>query len=83
MQTAKLVERFKGTRIAALDIAGDEAGYPLEPHVPAFQFAAQNGIPSAAHAGESPGAESVWETLRLFRGFLRLGHGVHRIIAPW
>ncbi len=65
MQTVKLVERFKGTHVAALDIAGDEAGYPLEPHVPAFQFAAQNGIPYTAHAGESRGAESVWETLRV------------------
>ena len=41
MQTVRLIERFKGTRVVALDIAGDEAGYPLEPHVPAFQFAAR------------------------------------------
>jgi len=78
MQTVKLVERFKGTRVVALDIAGDEAGYPLEPHVPAFQFAAQNGIPYTAHSGESAGAESVWETLRLL-GTSRIGHGVHSI----
>jgi adenosine deaminase len=78
MQTVKLVDRFKGTRVAALDIAGDEAGYPLEPHVPAFQFAAQNGIPYTAHAGESVGAESVWETLRLLEPS-RIGHGVHSI----
>lgn len=78
LQTARLIERFKGTRVVALDIAGDEAGYPLEPHVPAFQFAAQNGIPYTAHAGESAGAESVWETLRLL-GTSRLGHGVHSI----
>jgi adenosine deaminase len=81
MQTVKLVERFKGTRVAALDIAGDEAGYPLEPHVPAFQFAAQNGIPYTAHAGESVGAESVWETLRLLEPS-RIGHGVHSIEDP-
>ena len=78
LQTAKLIERFKGTRVVALDIAGDEAGYPLEPHVPAFQFAAQHGIPYTAHSGESAGAESVWETLRLL-GTSRLGHGVHSI----
>ena len=78
MQTVKLVERFKGTHVVALDIAGDEAGYPLEPHVPAFQFAAQNGIPYTAHSGESAGAESVWETLRLL-GTSRIGHGVHSI----
>ena len=81
MQTVKLVERFKGTRVVALDIAGDEAGYPLEPHAPAFQFAAQNGIPYTAHAGESVGAESVWETLRLLRTS-RIGHGVRSIEDP-
>jgi len=81
MQTVKLVERFKGTRVVALDIAGDEAGYPLEPHVPAFQFAAQNSIPYTAHAGESASAESVWETLRLL-GTSRIGHGVHSIEDP-
>ncbi len=81
MQTVKLVECFKGTRVVALDIAGDEEGYPLETHVPAFQFAAQNGIPYTAHAGESRGAESVWETLRLL-GPSRIGHGVHSIEDP-
>jgi len=81
MQTVKLVERFKGTHVVALDIAGDEAGYPLKPHVPAFQFAAQNGIPYTAHAGESRGAESVWETLRLL-GPSRIGHGVYSIEDP-
>ncbi len=78
MQTAQLAKRFNGTRVVGLDIAGDEAGYPLEPHVPAFQFAAQNGIPYTAHAGESAGAESVWETLRLLKTS-RIGHGVHSI----
>ena len=81
MQTVKLVERFKGTRVAALDIAGDEAGFPLDVHTPAFQFAAQNGIPYTAHAGESRGAESVWETLRVLRPS-RIGHGVHSIEDP-
>ncbi len=81
MHTAKLVERFKGTLVAALDIAGDEAGFPLDAHIPAFQFAAQNGIPRTAHAGESRGAESVWETLREL-GPSRIGHGVHSIEDP-
>ncbi len=81
MQTANLVERFKGTLVAALDIAGDEAGYPLDAHIPAFQFAAQNGILRTAHAGESRGAESVWETLRELQPS-RIGHGVHSIEDP-
>lgn len=81
MQTAKLVERFEGTLVTALDIAGDEAGFPLDAHVPAFQFAAQQGILRTAHAGESRGAESVWETLRVLKPS-RIGHGVHSIEDP-
>jgi len=81
MQTAKLVERFKGTLVTALDIAGDEAGFPLEAHIPAFQFAAQNWILCTAHAGESRDAHSVWETLRVLKPS-RIGHGVHSSEDP-
>ena len=81
LQTVKLVERIKGTRVAALDIAGDEAGCPLDAHIPAFQYAAQNGIPRTAHAGEASGAQSVWETLNSLRPS-RIGHGVRSIEDP-
>jgi len=81
LQTVKLVERFKGTRVAALDIAGDEAGFPLDAHIPAFQYAIQNGIARTAHAGEASGAESVWKTLNLLRPS-RIGHGVRSIEDP-
>ena len=81
LQTVKLVERFKGTHVAALDIAGDEAGFPLDAHIPAFQYAIQNGIARTAHAGEASGAESVWKTLNLLRPS-RIGHGVRSIEDP-
>src|SRR6266480_1055355 len=81
MQTAKLVERFKGTLVTALDIAGDEAGFPLEAHIPAFLFAAQNGILCTAHAGEPRDAHSVWETLRVLKPS-RIGHVVHSSEDP-
>ena len=81
LQTVKLVERFKGSHVAALDIAGDEAGFPFDAHIPAFQYAAQNGIPRTAHAGEARGADSVWETLRHLRPS-RIGHGVRSIEDP-
>ncbi len=79
--TAELVDRFKGSRVAALDIAGDEAGFPVAAHVPAFRFAQDHGLPRTAHAGEASGAASVWETLRAFQP-LRIGHGVRSIEDP-
>lgn len=81
LQTVKLVERFKGTHVAALDIAGDEAGFPLTAHITAFHYARQNSIPYTAHAGEASGPESVWETLKQLHPS-RIGHGVRSIEDP-
>jgi adenosine deaminase len=78
LQTVQLVERFRGTRVAALDIAGDEAGFPLAPHIPAYQYAVERSLSRTAHAGEANGPESVWETLRSLHPW-RIGHGVRSI----
>ena len=75
METARLTERFRNTLVAGFDVAGDEAGYPLDNHVDAFTWARQQGIPCTAHAGEACGPESVWETLEKLRP-ARIGHGV-------
>ncbi len=75
MATAELVKKFRGTNVVALDLAGDEAGYPIQPHVPAYEFARANNLYRTAHAGEAAGAESVWETLRFLQPS-RIGHGV-------
>jgi adenosine deaminase len=79
--TAGLVEKFRGSRVAALDIAGDEAGYPIDAHVPAFRYAIEHGLHRTAHAGEARGPDSVWETLREFQPS-RIGHGVRSIEDP-
>ena len=75
MATAQLVEQFHGSRIVALDIAGDEAGFPLDAHIGAYRYARERGLLRTAHAGEACGPESVWETLRLLHP-QRIGHGV-------
>lgn len=78
LETVKLVEQFKGTYVTGFDIAGDEAGFPIDAHVSAFQYAAAHNIPCTAHAGEACGPDNVWETLQHFSP-LRLGHGVRSI----
>ncbi|MGE5111024.1 MAG: adenosine deaminase [Acidobacteriaceae bacterium] len=75
LATAKLVKQFAGTKVVALDLAGDEAGFPITPHIPAYEFARANNLCRTAHAGEAAGAESVWDTLRLLQP-QRIGHGV-------
>lgn len=81
LMTAKLAERFKGGLVVALDIAGDEAGYPLAPHVGAFRYAESKGLARTAHAGEACGPASVWETLRELHP-MRIGHGVRSMEDP-
>lgn len=75
METVKLVKQFAGSFVTAFDIAADEAGFPIDNHVSAFQFAQSNNINCTAHAGEARGADSVWETLKHFHPS-RIGHGV-------
>jgi len=81
METARLVLRFRGTRVVGFDIAADEAGYSIGQHIAAFRFASDHHIPCTAHAGEARGPESVWETLKHLRP-TRIGHGVRSIEDP-
>ena len=78
-QTVKLVEKyFNKTNILGFDIAGDEAGYSIDAHQKAFDYAIRKDFPRTAHAGEAKGAASVWETLAHFEP-QRIGHGVRSI----
>jgi adenosine deaminase len=81
LSTARLVDRFKGSRVVALDLAADEAGFPVDAHIPAFQYAKEQGIFCTAHAGEAKGPESIRETLEFLKPS-RIGHGVRSIEDP-
>ena len=81
METVKLVNDFKDSNVIGFDIAADEAGFTLENHIKAFEFAKNNNISCTAHAGEALGAESVLETLDKLMP-KRIGHGVRSIEDP-
>lgn len=81
MTTVQLVDAFRATRVVGFDIAGDEAGYPVDAHETAFAFAKSKGIPCTAHAGEACGASSVWKVLKHFHP-TRIGHGVRSSEDP-
>ncbi|MCU0287518.1 MAG: adenosine deaminase [Acidobacteria bacterium] len=78
LKTAELVEDFRGTRVVGMDLAADEAGFPLDAHLKAFEYANSRFLPCTAHAGEAKGPESVAETLDLLKTS-RIGHGVRSI----
>lgn len=68
-------------RIAALDLAGDEARFPARLFSGHFRRAREVGWSVTVHAGEAAGAESIWESLREL-GATRIGHAVHALDDP-
>jgi adenosine deaminase len=81
METARLVEQFRGSLVVGLDLAGDEAGYPIDAHIAAYDYARANQLCRTAHAGEGSGPESVWETIKLLNP-TRIGHGTRSSEDP-
>ena len=71
---------FKG-EITGLDLAGDEANFPGTLFVEHFKRARDAGWHITVHAGESAGAESVWQAINEL-GAERIGHAVHAADDP-
>ena len=67
--------------MVAIDLAGDEAGYPGELFVDHFRRAREEGMQVVAHAGEAAGAASVRQAVEGL-GAERIGHGVRAIEDP-
>lgn len=64
--------------ITALDLAGDELGFPASLFLSHFTRARDAGWQITVHAGEAAGPESIWQAIREL-GAVRIGHGVKAI----
>lgn len=62
-------------QISALDLAGDELGFPGELFIDHFKQARDVGWHISIHAGEAAGASSIWQAIQTL-GATRIGHGV-------
>jgi adenosine deaminase len=69
------------TRLVALDLAGDEAGFPAALFTEHFRIARGAGWRVTVHAGEAAGPESVWSSIRDL-GATRIGHAVRAVEDP-
>jgi len=67
--------------VVALDLAGDEAGFPGPLFVDHFRAARDAGLHLIAHAGEADGPASVRQALDGL-GAERIGHGVRSVEDP-
>ena len=67
--------------LIAIDLAGNESGFPAADFAPAFQLARDAGLRLTAHAGEAAGPESVWAVINEL-GVERVGHGLRAADDP-
>lgn len=82
IETAQLCTALHADDLpVAFDLAGDEAGYPLTTHLPAFGIVRGADVPFTVHAGESAGPESVREVLDHLEP-RRISHGIRAVEDP-
>ena len=72
--TLECAREMLGYGVAALDLAGDEAGYPTRLYREIFGKASRYDIPFTLHSGECGSAENVRAAVEM--GARRIGHGV-------
>lgn len=65
-------------KLVAMDLAGDEAGFPGEHFTEHFRRVREAGLQATVHAGEAAGSASVWQAVHEL-GATRIGHGVRAV----
>lgn len=73
-EIVNLAKSYMGSKVVAIDLAGDEFNYPVTIFKDVFAKAKENNIPITIHAGEARGYESIVDSIKL--GASRIGHGV-------
>ncbi|MFT5768091.1 MAG: adenosine deaminase [Lysobacterales bacterium] len=68
-------------KIVAVDLAGDEAGYPPHLFIDHFRKVRDSGLHVTIHAGEADGPQGVWSAIKDL-GAERIGHGFRSIEDP-
>ncbi len=71
---------FRGD-LVAIDLAGDEAGFPPALFKKHFARVRDLGLHVTIHAGEAAGPESIWDAVRML-GAERIGHGIRAVEDP-
>jgi aminodeoxyfutalosine deaminase len=67
--------------VVALGLGGNEVGFPPALFAEEFARARAAGLHVVAHAGETTGPQTIWDSLRLL-GAERIGHGIRAVDDP-
>ncbi|MGO1246070.1 MAG: adenosine deaminase [Oceanisphaera sp.] len=68
-------------RLVAMDLAGDELGFPGDLFTEHFKRVRDAGLQITVHAGEAAGSDSIWQAITAL-GAERIGHGVNAVQDP-
>lgn len=77
LKVIKYAKKYLGQGVVGIDLAGNEATYPVNDYKELFEIAKKEGIPFTIHTGEADNALSVINAANL--GAKRIGHGVRAI----
>lgn len=77
LETARLVSKYYGKGVCALDLAGAEGLVPYQNYQKSIAIVKEKNVPITLHAGESGPSSNVHDALAL--GADRIGHGGHAL----
>lgn len=80
-QTVRIATEIAPDGLVSFGLGGPELGVPRPQFKPFFDRARAAGLHSVPHAGETTGAQTVWDAIDLL-GAERIGHGVSAAQDP-
>ena len=76
MPAIELADKYRNSKVVAVDLAGPEAFHTGDFYTPLFDEANKRGLNIIIHAGEACGSDEVIRCIDLLHA-QRIGHGVH------
>lgn len=80
-ETIRIATEIRPTGLVSFGLGGPEVGVARPQFEPHFDRARAAGLHSVPHAGETTGAETIWDALRVLKAE-RIGHGTSAIRDP-
>lgn len=80
-ETLRIALGEKPDGLVSFGLGGPEVGVPRSAFKPYFDKARAAGLRSVPHAGETTGAQTIWDALREL-GAERIGHGISAVRDP-
>lgn len=77
LETVRVAEKYLGSGVVAVDLAGAEALFKTADFTEEFALARSLFVPFTIHAGEADGPESVYQAVSF--GAKRIGHGIRSV----